>query len=116
VDALQKYIVQMTVEEASTQANLWWDKLDTRRILAEDEEYQELHDAEECDDRAMARRIYRKRVVRALLSKGQTPTRTSAFLLDMAKMCEDALLPPLQSWREMAVDAMKHAPSPAKKT
>ena len=49
--------------------------------------------------------MYRKRVIRSLLAKGHTPTRTNAFLLDMAKIAEDAVGTPYGTWQHVMEEA-----------
>jgi hypothetical protein len=112
---LRDYITQLSKADDMAQATEWWDKLDSSRLLAEDDEYQALHLWEEEDERSLARRAYRKRIVRSLLAKGHTPTRTNAFLLDMARIVEDAVAPAHETWRVTMEEALKRAPPPCKR-
>ena len=114
-NALRDYITHMSIEDIRAQATDWWESLGSRRFLAEDEEFQALQVVEENDERSLARRVYRKRVIRSLLAKGHTPTRTNAFLLDMAKIVEDAVGSPYGTWHHIMEEASRHAPPPLKK-
>ena len=84
-------------------------------LLAEDLEYQGFGIVEDSDERALARRAYRKKVIRGLLAKGNTPTRTNAFLLDMARIVQDAVGLAFESWGTIIEDAQRTAPPPQKK-
>ena len=110
--ALRDYNNHVSIEDIKAQATDWWEKIGSRRLLAEDEEFQALPVREEDDERALARRVCRKRVIRSLLSKGHTPTRTNAFLLGMAKIVEDAVGTPYGTWQHVMEEASKHAPPP----
>ena len=92
---MRDYINHMSFEDIEAQATEWWDKLESRRLLAEDEEFQALNVWEEEDERALARRVYRKRVIRSLLAKGHTPPDQTLSFLTWRKLWKTLLGPPM---------------------